>query len=138
MRAFCLCRRQHGWFYNPAMLFPLAPRFLRQFLAPALLMLGLGFASASWSQAPAPALPALPPLASQGSKAAPIEQRAERIVVEDAGSRIEELRIGGETKSIKVQPKGGLPPYEVQPENGSSGNNTAGTVGNRVWKILGF
>ncbi|MCE1249163.1 MAG: hypothetical protein LWW82_00340, partial [Comamonadaceae bacterium] len=34
-------------------------------------------------------------------------QRAERIEVEDAGSRVDELRIGGQTQSITVQPKTG-------------------------------
>jgi hypothetical protein len=56
-----------------------------------------------------------------------IEKRTERIHIEDAGSRIDELRVGGETKTIDVQPKGGMPAYQVQP-----------TSGQRSWKILGF
>jgi hypothetical protein len=43
------------------------------------------------------------------------------------GARIDELRIGGETKTITVQPKGRLPAYQVEP-----------TSGERSWKILGF
>jgi len=58
---------------------------------------------------------------------AAIEKRTERIQIEDTGSRIDELRIGGETKSITVQPKGSLPAYDVQPVSGE-----------RSWKILGF
>ena len=68
----------------------------------------------------------------------PVEKRTEHIVVEDKGSRIEELRVGGETKTITVQPKGGMPAYEVLPENGTSGNANGGTTGSRVWKVLGF
>jgi len=63
--------------------------------------------------------------ASASSKV--IEQRAERIHVEDASTSIDELRVGGETRSIKVQPKGGMPAYEIAPSNGE-----------RSWKILGF
>ena len=56
-------------------------------------------------------------------------QRIERIVVEDAGSRIDELRVGGETRSITVQPKvgGKLPAYEVRPNDGT-----------RVWNLGRF
>lgn len=56
-----------------------------------------------------------------------IEKKAERIRVEDSGARIDELRIGGETKSIDVKPKGGMPAYQVQPVSGE-----------RSWKVLGF
>ncbi len=56
-----------------------------------------------------------------------IEKRTERILIEDEGSRIDELRLGGETKSITVKPKGTLPAYDVQPVSGE-----------RSWKILGF
>jgi len=47
--------------------------------------------------------------AEQAPKAA-IEQKAESITHEDAGSRIEELRVGGETRQIEVQTKTALPP----------------------------
>ncbi len=57
----------------------------------------------------------------------PVEQRTERIRVEDTGARVDELRVGGETKTIKVQPKGGMPAYDVAP-----------TSGERSWKVLGF
>ena len=72
------------------------------------------------------------------------DQRIERIRIEDAGSRIDELRVGGETQSIVVSPKGGMPSYDIIPgsanrklargERGHSG--VAG--GTRVWKVLGF
>ena len=72
------------------------------------------------------------------------DQRIERIQIEDAGSRIDELRVGGETQSIVVSPKGGMPAYDVLPGN-SNRNLTRGergagsaTGGTRVWKLLDF
>lgn len=72
------------------------------------------------------------------------DQRIERIQIEDAGARIDELRVGGETQSIVVSPKGGMPAYEVLP-GGSNRNLTRGERGNaaanggtRVWKLLDF
>lgn len=63
-------------------------------------------------------------------------QRIERIRVEDGGSRVNELRVGGETKNITVQPKvGNLPSYEVQPQNTEGAD---GTNGRRVWRALQF
>ena len=63
-------------------------------------------------------------------------QRIERIRVEDGGSRVDELRVGGETKNITVQPKvGNLPAYEVQPQNIEGAD---GTNGRRVWRALQF
>jgi hypothetical protein len=72
------------------------------------------------------------------------EQAIQRIVVEDAGSRIEEVRVGGETKSITVQPKTRLPAYEVLPTDGTKGGGTepattgAGSTGKRVWNVFKF
>ncbi len=72
------------------------------------------------------------------------DQRIERIQIEDAGSRIDELRVGGETKSIVVSPKDGMPAYDVLPgganrnlTRGERGNGTT-TGGTRVWKLLDF
>jgi len=56
-----------------------------------------------------------------------VETRTERIRVEDSGARIDELRVGGETKTIDVQPKGSLPAYQIAPGSGE-----------RSWKILSF
>lgn len=103
---------------------------------PAVALLSLCMASASLAQAPAPA-PG--PAAEQA-----VERKIERIRIEDSGSRIDELRVGGETQSITVSPKGGMPAYEVLPASAnrppSSGerNSTSGSGGTRVWKILGF
>lgn len=56
-----------------------------------------------------------------------IDKRVEHIRVEDTGARIDEVRLGGETQSITVQPKGNMPAYQVAPKTGE-----------RTWKILGF
>ncbi len=67
------------------------------------------------------------PVRESGLPGAGIEKRTERILIEDAGSRIDELRVGGETRSITVQPKGGAPRYQIQP-----------TSGERSWNVLAF
>jgi len=55
------------------------------------------------------------------------QPRVEHILVEDAGARIDEVRVGGETQSITVQPKNNMPAYQVAPKTGE-----------RTWKVLGF
>ena len=71
-----------------------------------------------------------------------VEQRTEHIRHEDAGSRIDELRVGGETRSITVKPKGDAPAYDITPE--SSNRNPASTdrdrnsSGSGGWKIKSF
>ncbi|WP_313074822.1 hypothetical protein [Melaminivora sp.] len=72
-------------------------------------------------------------------------QRVQRIVVEDGGSRVDELRIGGQTQSITVQPKAGpaLPAYEVRANDGARarpGNlDTSDTItAPRVWNLGRF
>ncbi len=66
-------------------------------------------------------------------------QRIERIELEDSGSRIEELRAGGQTQRIRVQPKASVPAYEVQPPDATgrtaTGESGPGSAGRRVWKI---
>ena len=62
-----------------------------------------------------------------GQSATSTHQLIERIHVEGGTSNIDELRVGGETRSITVQPKGGMPAYDVQP-----------VTGTRAWKVLGF
>ena len=69
-------------------------------------------------------------------------QKIEHIRTEDQGSRIDELRVGGETKQITVQPKTGGVPYEVLRSEGARGNPppaaTGDTNGSRVWNVLKF
>ena len=69
-------------------------------------------------------------------------QKIERIRTEDQGSRIDELRVGGETQQITVQPKTGGATYEVKPAEGVRGTAPAATSndtnGSRVWNVLKF
>ncbi len=68
----------------------------------------------------------------------------QRIRTEDAGSRIDEVRVGGETISISVQPKTGtaLPAYEIKPSDTARGaapsSSRSDTTGSRVWNVLKF
>jgi len=103
-----------------------------------LLCLALSFAClGAWAQATAPL---------QGDEAAPgrRNQRIERIVHEDRGNRIEEVRVGGQTQSITVQPRGDMPPYEIDPGHLSRSrpadnrNGLSSTGGQRSWNVLRF
>ena len=106
-------------------------------------ILALAAAAAASAQAPAPA--ASPAAAASGAAVTRDElqldrrtQRVEHIRTEDAGSRVDEMRAGGETKSITVQPKANVPPYSVQPAdptNMSHGEAGPGAPGRRVWKV---
>jgi len=67
-------------------------------------------------------------------------------VIEDEGSRIDELKVRGQTKRITVTPKGrskGLAPYEIIAPTGSQDLQEAptggkGAAGKRVWRVLSF
>ena len=98
-------------------------------MRPALILtLALSCTSPCWAQSAAPVLPATDSQkASSTTVPGVVEKRTERIHIEDAGSRIDELRVGGETLSITVQPKGRMPAYQIQPASGE-----------RSWKIFGF
>lgn len=72
-------------------------------------------------------------------------QKIERIRHEDAGSRIDEVRVGGQTQSITVQPKvEGMPAYEIQPSSIIRGRprdareGMDNTGGQRSWNVLRF
>ncbi len=69
--------------------------------------------------------------------------RIERITNEDALTRIDEVRVGGETKSIDVQPKNGAPAYQINPDSSGSatsetGGKRTGNAGRSSWRILNF
>ena len=70
------------------------------------------------------------------------EQSIENIRHEDAGSRIDELRVGGETKSITIKPKGDMPPYELGTEGGNrspaDSKPERGRGGSPGWKVREF
>lgn len=79
-----------------------------------------------------------PPAADAG--AVDPGQRIQRITHEDALTRVDELRVGGETRSITVSPKNGAPTYEIAPTPG--GDNPAdarnGSAGKSRWPVLSF
>ncbi len=105
--------------------------------------LALAAAAGASAQTPAPADPAT--AAPSGAAVTREEvqldrrtQRVEHIRTEDAGSRVDEVRTGGETKSITVQPKANVPKYSVQPAdptNMGQGEAGPGAPGRRVWKV---
>lgn len=92
-----------------------------------ILTLSLSCAGICQAQSPAPGQAPVAQVNTAANATGAIEKRTERIRIEDAGARIDELRVGGETLSITVQPKGGMPAYQIAP-----------TSGERSWKILGF
>ncbi len=96
---------------------------------------------ASWASAQNPAAPPIPAEATDPRQ----NQKIERIRHEDAGSRIDEVRVGGQTQSITVQPKmEGMPAYEIQPASVIRGRpldareGLASPGGQRSWNVLRF
>jgi hypothetical protein len=69
-----------------------------------------------------------------------LNQKIERLVVEDDANRIEELRVGGRSQGATVQPKGGLPAYELPATDVARGRlDTGRDLGRqRVWNVFGF
>lgn len=59
-------------------------------------------------------------------------QRIERIRLEGEATTVEEIRHGGQTQRITVQPRGDAPVYEVQP------GTPARDGGQRVWTLITF
>jgi hypothetical protein len=117
---------------------PFVPSHRRSAVAAAALLLACG---AAWAQAPAaPPAQAEPPAA--GGRP---ERRIERITVEDGGSRVDEVRYGGQTQSITVQPKvGTTAPYDISPTDGARqkpaprDGGTGPDAGQRTWRVMGF
>jgi hypothetical protein len=95
------------------------------------------------AMAQAPAQDAAPPAKAEAPAPSGRPDKAiQRIRTEDAGTRIDELRVGGETQQITVQPKTGGAAYEVKPAEGARGTPPAATSndtnGSRVWNVLKF
>ena len=70
-------------------------------------------------------------------------QKAERIRIEDAGNRIDELRVGGQSRRIVVQPKTNVPPYEMPTEDmartrAEEPRKSVTGRKQRTWKVLDF
>ncbi len=97
-------------------------------LVPALLLLTLG----STALAQTATLP--PPKV--------VEQRTERIQHKDAGSQIDELRVGGETRRIDVSTQTDVPAYQVTPHSANeapaSGGQRTGSGGKTSWRMFNF
>ena len=130
------------------------------------LTLALAFALASSSPGWAQSAPAVAPPTQGTTTAAPATTRAltpatpapaatstalpsgepnvKRTVIEDEGTRIEELRVRGQPQRIVVTPKGGGKlPYEIITGDGSrdlspGANTSRGAAGKRVWNVLSF
>lgn len=73
------------------------------------------------------------------------EPVVQHTVIEDKGSRIDELKVRGQTKKITVTPKQGLKlQYEVLVNDGTGMGDSAasqtphGNEGRRVWNVLSF
>jgi starvation-inducible outer membrane lipoprotein len=71
-------------------------------------------------------------------------QKIQRIHVEDDGARIDELRVGGQTQSITVQPKAAVPEYEFQSSDLSRSrpadnrDGLSSPASQRVWNLFKF
>ncbi len=107
----------------------------------AILLLSTLIGLAPWAGAQAPAATPGPGEPLDGRQ----NQKIERIRHEDAGSRIDEVRVGGQTQSITVQPKmEGMPAYEIQPGSMIRGRprdareGMDNTGGQRSWDVLRF
>lgn len=120
-------------------------RWLRAPLVWGLLAAASG-ALAQSPMAPAPVLsaPTAANASTEVSAQAPAGARpqplVERIRHEDALTRVDEVRVGEQTRSITVQPKGGAPAYEVTPvaagEDTSAPRNSSS--GRSRWRLLDF
>jgi len=62
--------------------------------------------------------------------------------VEDNAVAIDEVRYAGQTESVTVQPKDGLPAYEIQPptpsRQGTADSRRGAAGGDRVWNVFSF
>jgi|KBSMisStaDraftv2_1062788.scaffolds.fasta_scaffold51816_2 hypothetical protein len=72
------------------------------------------------------------------------EPAVQHTVIEDRGTRIDELRVRGQLQKVTVSPKGGAPEYEVLTQTDgtrvfvSETGQSPGSSGKRVWKVLRF
>lgn len=82
-----------------------------------------------------------PPAPADAAAPLPGGPKVERITHEDALSRIDELRVGGQTRSIDVSPKNGAPAYQVAPAQVSDSPSQgagSGRAGKSSWRVLSF
>ena len=124
--------------YNPAMM--IAPTLQSTARLLFSVVLGLSLGTLAYGATPAELVDSTP--SSQSAH----EDRWQHLHQEDTGSTIDEVRVGGETQRLTVQPKSKLinaPAYEFQPTNGARrslavgpGAESAGSM--RVWNFLSF
>jgi hypothetical protein len=106
-----------------------------------LLLAGLAALAVSTAQAQTAVNPA--PAAAPAKPPGRPDQAIQRIRTEDAGSRIDELRVGGETRNITVQPKTAVPAYQVRPDDaagatGAAADDGRSGKGSTSWNVLKF
>jgi len=101
----------------------------------------LAASTAAFAQAPQVQEPL--PVDSAKSEKNQKNQKVENLHAEDNAVVIDEKRFAGQSESVTVQPKDGMPRYEIVPSNASRPpafddrrNPTPG--GERVWNILHF
>jgi hypothetical protein len=100
--------------------------------------------NATFAFAALASLCALCPVAGAGEAGDTPEPKVQRLVIEDDGARIEELRVRGQTQRITVTPKGAIKRgYEIIPADGGrdmsySAGSGRGAAGQRVWHVLTF
>ena len=97
-------------------------------------------APAPAASGPAAELPARPGPDTTGRE--PIEPNVQHIVIEGKNTRVEELRVRGQTQSITVRNKD-APAYEIVIGDGSRDMSSdagaqKGAAGPRVWRLLSF
>ncbi len=118
-------------------------------LSPLLLLAVLVPGTGVFAQSPLPAAPLAPLTAQEQDKADRIEgkrnQKVELIHLEDSANTIDEVRYGGQTQSITVQPKNSrMPEYEVQPQDLSrtrpadNRDGANGIPGKSLWNVRKF
>jgi hypothetical protein len=100
----------------------------------ACLLLALLPVAAAFAEAPVQREPAGEPRRNQ---------KIERLHSEDAGNTIDEVRVGGQTQSVTVQPKARVPAYELPPTDMARSRPAEGRDGfaerkQRVWNLFGF
>jgi hypothetical protein len=84
------------------------------------------------------------PAMAQEATPLPTEPKVQHIVIEDKITRIEELRVRGETQRVVVRPKmPGARPYEIVPADGARDiapgpNSAKGAAGHSVWNVFSF
>jgi hypothetical protein len=117
---------------------PMSARML--FTAP--LLAALAAAVPPASGAPREAAPRAAEAAASGP-AGTAEPNVQRTVIDDGGTRVEELRVRGQLRRVTVTPRNGGKPYEIIPADGARDlapgpGSTRGAAGQRVWNVLDF